>query len=239
MTALRQMIAKPRGPFAESIRALRYELDSTSKPGNCRFILVTSAHSAEGKTLTAANLALHYALMGQRTLLVDADLRRMQLSADMGARTAPGLMDVMVGNSPLDAAILRDRTTGLHLLPAAAGTRSQPAPWNRQTLAAALQPLRMNYDIVVFDTAPLLPVADTRLMALFADQILLVASWRTTPAQALRRGIKSLGTNAHRLCGVVLNRVDPGVHALHVGSYPSGGSKPQTPQQSSSHRRAA
>jgi Mrp family chromosome partitioning ATPase len=82
--------------------------------------------------------------------------------------------------------------------------------------------LRGSFDVIIVDSPPLMPVVDARLLATNADQILLVAGWRSTPVSSLRRTIKLLGADASRLGGVVLNRVDPIIHSELVGNYNVG-----------------
>ena len=238
--SLRMMATAPHGPFAEAIRSMRHALDSRNAGRAPRIILVTSGQTGEGKSVIAANLALHYAMTRQRTLLIDADLRRRSLSHDLGIAGQPGLIEVLAGTAqpePLSSMTRKPRHARLarwrHRRPA--GLRDRVAV--RQPSAVLLHWLRSSFDVIVVDATPLLPVVDARLLADAADQIVLVSNWRSTPVSILRRATKSLGANAIKLAGVVLNRVEPTIHAGFVGSYPSR--KPLAAPHPEPLRRAA
>ena len=94
MRAVRLMMAEPRGLFAEAIRGVRHELDNRIDRRETQIILITSSLPNEGRSVIAANLALHYASGGTRTLLIDADLRKGGMSQDMGLADQTGLIDV-------------------------------------------------------------------------------------------------------------------------------------------------
>ena len=222
LQSMRIMIAAPDGAFAEAIRALSHSLEHGRTPRSRGAVLVTSAQAGEGKTVVAANLALHCALSGRRTLLIDGDLRQRDLTGNLRLADQPGLMDVLAGAAP-DAAILKDRTSGLHVLPASGLTRpglSANEALSGSRMQGLIARLKASYDVIVLDSPPLLPVVDARMLSRTADQIVLIAGWRKTPVVVLRRAVKLLGGDAAKLAGIVLNRVDPGVHASHVGLYP-------------------
>lgn len=222
--ALRAMITVPDGPIADAIRTIRHEIDNRRRDSRSRIVLVTSSKAREGKTFVAANLALHYAMTGQRALLIDADFRQRELSQTLGLTGAPGLIDVLAGTIPAHAAVFKDTNSGLHVMAAAhVGGMGNTAPealaGNR--LLPVLRHLQNHYDIIVLDSAPLLPIVDTRLIADAADHIALVATWRETPVALLRRAIKCLGANESKLSGIVINRMNPKVHAEAIGFYPA------------------
>lgn len=220
---MRIMVAEPTGSFAEAIRELRREVDVRRAFEGPRIVQVATALPGEGGSIVASNLALHYALTGTRVLLVDGDLRRANLTRELASSRRYGLADAIANGFAPEQFILRDSSTGLNFLPAVG-----PAP---TTLAAAeilssratthaLHRLKTQFDIVVVDAPPLLPVIDGRVLADHADQIVFVMSWRRTPKQLARRALSSLGFNQSKLVGVVVNQVDQDVLADQRGGIP-------------------
>lgn len=210
--SVRIMVADPGSTFAESTRALRHEIDARRPHHAPRIIQMISALPNEGKTLIASNLALYMAMTGYRTLLIDGDLRRAALSDALGLGGHPGLLDILAGRSaPLDA-VLTDQTTGLHVLPAFSAPDTEgraPELLSSRALGQILHLYRQHFDTIVLDTPPVMPVVDGRLLAMHADQIVLVTTWRKTPKDIAKRAIKLLGPNQRKLTGIVVNRVSP------------------------------
>jgi capsular exopolysaccharide synthesis family protein len=171
-------------------------------------VLVTSPAASEGKTVTAANLAIVLAQSGDRVLLVGADLRRPRMHELFGAPRAPGLTTVLVGDmAPEEAVYAIDEVRGLHLLP------SGPPPPNPAELLESARcqetfsALAARYDIVVIDSPPLLPVTDAQVLARRADAVLLVVAYRETSRRGLGRAIELLGQVDAPVVGTVLNVV--------------------------------
>ncbi len=208
---LRHMVADPNSTFAEAIRALRREVDVRRGSDGPRIIQISSTLPGEGSGIVASNLALHYALTGANVLLIDGDLRRAHLTRELAASRRIGFGEVIAHNYPYGQAILRDGSTGLNFFPAIGPAPSALAPpevLGSRAAASLLHELKRQFDVVVVDSAPLLPVIDGRILADHADQIVFVMSWRRTPKQLARRALSSLGFNQSKLVGVVVNQVD-------------------------------
>lgn len=208
----RLAISQPRSLFAEAIGAARHEIDQQWQSAESRIILVTSTLPGEGTTLLASNLAHHYAVSGARTLLIDGDLRLAKLTHQLGLTGRPGLREVLAGYMTPEAAVLRDTTTGLNVMPATSGApqkTSAPEALASASLAQAFAILKGRYDVIIVDAPPLLPIVDGRLVADHADQIVMTMTWRKTPTAMAKRAIKLLGYNAEKVVGVIVNQVDP------------------------------
>jgi polysaccharide biosynthesis transport protein len=210
--AVRQVVAEPSSAYADAIRSARRELDGRRTSPAPRIILVTSSIAGEGAELIASNLAHNYAMTGGRPLLIDGDMRLQPLTRQLAAQRPRGLLEQIVMHQPIEAAILRDGLTGLHFLPAAGQQAPQvsiPEMLCSNALAAAITGLKSQFDTIILSVPPLLPVIDGRILADFADQIVFVMAWQKTPKQLAKTAIKSLGSNGHKLTGVVLNDVAP------------------------------
>lgn len=239
---LRLMVAEPTGTFAEAIRALRREVDVRRGSDGPRIVQISSSLPGEGGTTVASNLALQYALTGAQVLLVDGDIRRAHLTRELAAARQHGLADALTSGFAPEAAILRDTSTGLNFLPAigpAPATLAAAEILSSQVAAQALQRLRSQFDLVIIDTPPLLPVIDARILADNADQIVFVMAWRRTPKQLARRALSSLGFNQNKLVGVVVNQVDPEVLADQTVALTDLRRAIPWPSQQPSGRRAA
>lgn len=220
MTELRIMVADPASSFADSIRALRREVDVRRGNSGPRIVQIVSSLPNEGTSIVASNLAHHYALTGARVLLVDADLRRAHLTRRLATSRLAGLADALTRGLAVERAILTDAATGLNFLPAIGTAPSQLAAAEMIGSAAAakmFEHLKTQFDVVVVDAPPLLPVIDGRILADYVDQIVFVMAWRRTPKQLARRAITSLGFNQSKLIGVVVNEVDRDILADQQG----------------------
>ena len=217
---MRLMLSEPDSAFAESTRALRYEIDARRPHDATRLIMIASALPDEGKSIVASNLAHYMALSGTRTLLIDGDLRRGKLSETLGLNAQPGFLEAITNNTDPLEFVLTDKTSGLHVLPAMFerhGTISAPELLSQRGLQGALDQLRPHFDNIIIDAPPLLPVVDARLLANYTDQIVLVMTWRKTPKDIAKRALKLLGRNQSKVTGVVINRVDPAEHRIGLG----------------------
>lgn len=208
--AVRLVVAEPASAYADAIRNARRALDMRRASREARIVLVTSAMAGEGADLVASNLAHHYAMSGTRVLLIDADLRRQPLTRLLADGRQTGLLDQVIANQPLEAAVLRDGLTGLFFLPASG---PNPAPVtvpeviSSRSFADALFRLRARFDTIIVSAPPLLPVIDGRILADYADQVVFVMTWQKTPKQLAKKALKTLGLNERKVAGAILNEV--------------------------------
>lgn len=209
----------PSPAFAEALRVLRTNVRLSIATEGPRVIVVTSACSGEGKTVVASNLALALALTDQRVILVDADFRRPRLHKLFNVRLVPGLSNLLVGETPAAQAIRPTSLSRLQLL-----TCGMPPPNPSELLDSArfnelLQHLGSQYDWIILDSPPVLPVTDAVVVAARASGVVLVAAADVTPLQAARAVIEQLAGAHARILGVVLNRVDLDKHAYYYARY--------------------
>lgn len=164
-----------RGVLAESTNSLVARLVRENETQSLRVIVVTSAETSEGKTTVACQLALGLARLGHPTLLVDFDLRRPTIDRILALPPGPGVSQVLQGQVPLEVAIQKTDHVSLHVLPA--------GHWSDDVLPRLFNGLgqeffarlRNDYEYVIIDCPPILPVADGRFVSLFADGVVLAA----------------------------------------------------------------
>jgi len=195
--------------FGESFRSLRTSLVFTSGSEGTRVIAVTSSQPLEGKTTTAANLALALALGGSRVLLIDADMRRPGLHKTIGVQNNAGLSHLLVGQSRVREVI--QRTTEPNLFVISAG-RTPPNPSEllaSERMKAFITNLAHGpFDWVVIDTPPVLAVTDAVIIAQRVAGVVFVIGSEMTRRVHAERALETLQNGRVRGIGVVLNRVD-------------------------------
>lgn len=210
LRSIRLVLADPRGVFAESVRGIRREIDMRHRSRGSRVVMVASSLPGEGTDIIASNLAHHYAITGQRVLLVDGDLRRSPLTRKFAPQRASGLLDTLARGLPVERAILHDRVSGLYFLPAMGPSpmeTGRPELLGSRRMADTIDALKAQFDVIIIDAPPLLPVVDARVLADYADQIIFVTTWRRTPKQLAKRALQCLGFNHEKVAGVVMNSV--------------------------------
>jgi len=204
------IVDQPRSAFAEAFRNLRASIAFAVE--NPRIIAVTSALPAEGKTTVVLCLARSMAGDGNGAtdaiLLIDCDVRRRGVSRWVGGTRDIGLLEVLRGDARLEDAIVTDPRTRLSILPLSAGREEDHALLTGPAMDALLATTAQSFDAVIMDTAPVLPMADARLLLGKADAAVIAARWRRTPEAAIRSLLRLLPEGAVGLAGVILTRVD-------------------------------
>jgi len=213
----------PRSPRAESFRTLRTNLQFLDPGRTDRSFVVTSSIESEGKSTTGANLAIALADAGSRVLLIDADLRRPKVAEYMGVEGAAGLTDLLIGRAELDDLIQPWGKGQLFVLPA-----GQVPPNPSELLGSArmnhfVQEFNRMFDVVIYDTPPLLPVTDAAILAKnVGGAIIVVAAGRTHKNQ-LKGAISALDNVGAPISGLVLTMLPTkGPDAYGYGRYGYG-----------------
>jgi polysaccharide biosynthesis transport protein len=203
----------PKSQMAEAFRALRTALLLSQPDHPPQVILVTSALPREGKTTAAANLAVTLAQLGDKTVLVDADLRKPGVGRllNLGSGKYAGLSSYLAGASTLDLV-----TVPHPAIPNLAAIPTGPLPPNpadllsSHRLADAIMELRSKFKFIVIDSPPIMAATDAVILSVQADGVLLVVRSGETPKEAFTRSRDLLVSVKSNLLGVVLNAVDAG-----------------------------
>ena len=202
------IVDAPFTAYAEAFRSIRNTLTiSSGKP--FKVIALVSSLPGEGKTTTALSLARMLAMSGERTLIIDADARRAGLLNLIPGDPATGLVEVLCEGADVNAAIQPDVVENLDILPVSSSAFVQSDVFSKDRLAGLLEKIAGRYDRIIFDTPPVLGVADARAIASVADAVLMVVRWEHTPRNAVRRTLDILLQDGAPLVGGVLRMVDP------------------------------
>ncbi len=211
-----QTPASRRATRDEAFRVLRSNLlvaiDDLANP----IVVVTSAQAGEGKTSTSVMLARSLALAGPRVVLVDLDLRRPDAHRLLGADAVPGVSDVLRDRREIEECLQflpppkgSPSASGLYFLPAGNVAPNPTELLGTPRTGRLLDALAKEADIVLLDSPPVLPVADTLVIGRLAAGAVLVVESRRTPVQMVNRAKAALIRNQTRILGVVLNQLRP------------------------------
>ena len=191
---------------AEEFRTLRSRLYQIREKTPLKRIMVTSALPREGKSFVAANLAQVIVRQhGRRVLLVDADLRSPGMHRHLGASQTPGLSDYLLGECDEFAALQRGPMENLFFIPAGRQASGAPELLANGRLKLLLQRVEPLFDWIIMDTPPVIPVADSTLLANFCEGVLMVVRSNSTPSDLARKAREEFQDKL--LLGVVLNGI--------------------------------
>ena len=194
----------PDAAAARQYRSLCSRIVHADQGTPVKVIMITSPGSGEGKSITAANLALTMAREYQRPIcLVDANLRAPKLQQMFGLPDGPGLVDVLAGRASLDQALVHVEPMGITVLTAGRGVEHPAELLSTPLMRRTLDGLRAQFDRVVVDTPAALPMVDLGMLEPLADRIVLVVRSGITPKASIQDAMSTIDSS--RLLGVVLN----------------------------------
>ena len=216
----------PQSPRAEAFRQLRTNLQFVEVADAARSFIVTSSVPSEGKSSTSVNLAITLAEAGSKVILIDGDLRRPKVAEYMGIEGAVGLTDHLIGRADLDDVVQGWGAGNLYILPAGQVPPNPSELLGSHAMKVLLETLEKDYDTILIDAPPLLPVTDAAVLSKLVGggALMVVGSGRIRKHQ-LEAAIASLETVGGRLVGVILNLLPTkGVNAYGYYGYYGYGS---------------
>ena len=200
-------LTEPGSVQAENYRSIRTTLFVSSAPGKLKSFVITSPLAQEGKTSTAANLAITLAQAGKKTILVEADLRKPRLDKLFGMPNGPGLTSYVSGQADLPSVIEATDIPDLYVI-LSGPIPSQPVELlGSNRMDEAIAQLRKTFDYVLFDAPPLLLVSDAVALGPMIDAVILVVREGATPLSALKMAKQKLDTHHLKCFGVILNGI--------------------------------
>ena len=198
------------GALAESYKFLQTNLEFASEGnGVPAMLLVTSSSPSEGKTTTAANLAISVAKEGKSVILVDADLRKPALHRIFGLQGSKGLTHLLMQGAELDDVLAETELPSLRVIPSGPIPPDATYILRSSRMNIVTEQLRERAEMVIFDSPPLLSVTDPMVVAPLVDGVLLVVDVHRTGRETVKRGGEILKQAHPALSGAVLNKVTP------------------------------
>ena len=205
VTALRD----PKSILAESYSALRSSLLYSTRSGLPQLMLVTSAQPSEGKSTTSFAVARSLALIGKKTLLIDADLRRPSIHRQANIANKAGLSDLLIGDKTIDEVMVPGEVPGLYIIPSGPIPPSPAELLSSPRLISLLNQLRERFDFITIDSAPVLGLADSPGLSAIADGVLLVIEANRGRGGQLKGAVRRLRLMKPTILGAVLTKFDP------------------------------
>lgn len=206
------------GAYTESFRTLRTNLNFVGVDGKQKVFVFTSSIEGEGKTTTVGNLGIAAAAAGQKVLVLDADLRKPRIADFFGLESAIGLTDLLIGTVDLGDAVQSWGPSALHVLPAGQLPPNPSELLGSDAYASLIKTLANEYDLVLIDAPPLLPVADATILSARSSGSVLVAAVGRVRRGQLELSLAALVRSAAPILGIVAAMVPP----RDTGSYGYG-----------------
>jgi len=210
----------PKSAMSEAIRTLRTNLQFSSVDKKIRTILVTSSVPGEGKSFIAANLATAFANSGSKVLLVDCDIRKGRQHRIFGSHNKKGLSNLLLDNVKENYKEYINETVvkNLHTIYKGMTPPNPSELLNSDKNKTLVSILAENYDIVIFDGAPINGIPDSLIMSTLVDGVIVVTACKETPISLVEETKRNLVNVNANILGVVLNRVT-GKNSKYYGNY--------------------
>jgi capsular exopolysaccharide synthesis family protein len=198
----------PESPHAESYRVLRTNLQFANEGKRGGAFAVCSGGVGEGKSTTLFNLGYVCAMMGDKVLIVDSDMRRPVQHTILGMSNREGLVNVLMRDLPIEEAIKPTEHENLHFLSSGRLPRNAVGMLDTQRVRDLIKNLKARYDVVLFDSPPIMGVSDSSIIASEVDGVLLVVQYRKYPRQMSSRAKRLVENVGGKVMGVVLNNIN-------------------------------
>ena len=202
------LLTRPRSAYAASLHLLLRSLRTPGSTAAPKLLLFTSSLPEEGKTTLAVCLAVCAAQTGRKVLLVDADFRHPSVQRELQLRPRQGLAEYVQGEVALEDAVTQIPDLGIDVLPMVCWATNPAAAVESSIFAERLLQLKISYDLVVIDSAPVLGNPETQVLATLADQVVFVVRWSSTTRNTAKHAIRDLVSAGAPIAGAVLTRVN-------------------------------
>lgn len=202
------VLENPKSPMAEAYRIARTNIQFAAVDQELRTILITSSGPAEGKSTTAANLAIAFAQAGKSVIILDADLRKPTQHKLWELDNNIGLTNILLGDTTISSALLGTPLRNLHVI------TTGPIPPNPAELLGShrmsdlLKAFEEHADVIIIDTPPVVAVTDAALLAPQVDGVVLVVASGEAKIEAAQRAKQMLLNGKARILGTILNMVE-------------------------------
>ena len=204
----------------EAYKTLRTNVSfSLTSEEKCKVIVVTSSQQGEGKSITAVNLAISYAMTDRKVLIIDCDLRRPKLARLLGMRAPVGLSNLLMDPSLREEALCKTETTGLDVILAGDIPPNPSELLGSVRMQKLLSELKEEYDYIFLDSPPVNLVTDAVVLAPFTDGVLFLVRANKAERGAVAYAVEQLEYAKVKILGFILNGVDEQTGNMSYGKY--------------------
>ena len=201
-------LSNPKSAASEAYRMLRTNIHFSTGGDSLKVLVTTSALPEEGKSLTAANLAITFAQAGESVILVDADMRRSTIHEKFELPESPGLSEAIVSGN-IGASLQDGPVEGLKVMTAGLTPPNPSELLHSKRMDNLLEALKSMSDLIVMDAPPVLAVTDATVLASKADGVLLVVNVAMSDRNAAKRAVGALRAVDARVLGTVITGLEP------------------------------
>ena len=230
---------RPQSLQAESFKALRTSVFFTSQQTKSQIIQVTSPSPGDGKSTVSANLAVVMAQSGRKTLLIDCDFRRPSQHSRFGLNNSIGMTSVIIEDASIHEAIQVIGLPNLHLLTSGPQFANPAELLTTDRFPSLMEKLRDEYDFIILDTPPVLPVTDPAIISGYSDIIYMPMRIRNGVQVNAQRAIEALSTVGANVQGIIVNGLRKKEAGYNYGGYGGYGGYRNKPYGTSGNYKAA
>lgn len=227
----------PQSPRAESFRQIRTNLQFANIRNESKTILVTSSLAGEGKSTTATNMAIALAQDGKRVVLVDADLRRPSVATYLGLEGSAGLTTALIGSADVQGLLQPWGTDALYVLTSGQIPPNPSELLGSEAMRELLLKLEAEFDAIVIDVPPLIPVTDAAVLARYVGGVVLVVGAGKAKSPDVQKSLNSLKLVDSSVLGIVVNLLPPKGPDAYAYSYYSYDAAQGSRKRSSERKR--
>ena len=195
----------PKSVISEQYRAIRTNIEYSNVDQNTKTILVTSSDKNEGKTTTVSNLAVSFANLNKKVLLIDCDLRNASIHKMFKINNIYGLTDILAKDRAVDKCIQKTELENLYVLTAGAIPPNPAEILSSEKMKNLIEDLKNIYDYIFIDTPPIGLVTDAGVLSSFIDGVVLVVKSESVEKKYLEETKKKLDAVDARILGAILN----------------------------------
>jgi capsular exopolysaccharide synthesis family protein len=200
----------PKSPVSESYRSLRTNINYASADKKIKSIIISSPQPGEGKSTTVANLAIAFAQLRKRTILIDADLRKPVQHNVFDQNRGPGLAEYLIGEvEDFNSVIHASKIENLHMVTAGALPPNPSELLGSDRMSALVDQLESEWDMILFDSPPIVAVTDSSMISAEIDALVMVVKAGSTDRAAVERALDTITNVRSPLIGAVLNGANP------------------------------
>lgn len=196
---------KPRSISTEAYRTLRTNLEFYTKGRNMKRIVITSAESGEGKSVTTSNLALSFSQSGKKILVLDCDIRRPNIHEYFNIFNHIGFADLIINKLDFKD-VIQKYSDNLHIITAGKTLINPSELLNIENILPVFEHLQNQYDIILIDSPPVITFTDAQLLSAVSDGVIMILSMGETRKKLCKKALQLLSNVNANIIGMILNK---------------------------------